>query len=122
MGNPVVHFEVISANGSGAQSFYEQMFGWNVNSDNPINYGAVDTGSGSEALKGGISSAYPGTDENYVTFYIGVDSVAEMLAKVVEAGGKIAMPEMALPGGAKMAQFFDPFGARIGLLEQAPAA
>ncbi|MEM7097974.1 MAG: VOC family protein [Pseudomonadota bacterium] len=117
MGNPVVHFEIISSNSDEAQQFYANLFGWSFNSDNPLQYGAADTGNGEGGLGGGIGQPYPGTDDTYVTFYIGVQNVADTLQQVIASGGSVAMPVIELPGGLKMAQFSDPFGARVGLLE-----
>ena len=42
MGQPVVHFEVVGKDGDKLQSYYAELFGWNINSDNPMNYGMVD--------------------------------------------------------------------------------
>jgi predicted enzyme related to lactoylglutathione lyase len=49
MPNPVVHFEVTGKDGKKLQDFYGGIFGWNVDADNPMNYGIVsneDTGGG----------------------------------------------------------------------------
>ena len=117
MGNPVVHFEIISAQSEQSQQFYAEQFGWQVNADNPIGYGAVDTGAGAESLRGGIANPYPGTSDSYVTFYIGVGDIEQTLEQLTAAGSSIAIPVIDLPGGAKMAQFIDPFGSRVGLLQ-----
>ena len=42
MGQAVVHFEVVGKDGGKLQEYYSQLFGWNINSDNPMNYGMVD--------------------------------------------------------------------------------
>ena len=42
MGQPVVHFEVVGKDGDKLQGYYAELFGWNINSDNPMNYGMVD--------------------------------------------------------------------------------
>ena len=44
MGNPVVHFEVMGKDGEALKKFYGDLFGWTINSDNPMNYGVVDVG------------------------------------------------------------------------------
>jgi hypothetical protein len=116
MGNPVIHFEIITSDSSDAQEFYAGLFDWEINADNPLNYGAVKSHSES-GIGGGISGPFPGTQETYVTFYVMVGSISETLQKVSDLGGQTAMPEMELPGGMRMAQFIDPYGNRIGLLE-----
>ena len=42
MPNPVVHFEVSSADGEKAQKFYGDLFGWHIDANNPMNYGMVE--------------------------------------------------------------------------------
>ena len=117
MGNAVVHFEIISKEGEKARKFYGSHFGWSFNTENPLNYGATDTEAGEESIRGGISDSFPGTKDTYVTFYISVTDVQKVLDELVEDGATVAMPVIELPGGSRMAQFIDPYGSRIGLLQ-----
>jgi predicted enzyme related to lactoylglutathione lyase len=41
MGQPVVHFEVIGKDGEKLIGFYSDLFGWNIDANNPMNYGVV---------------------------------------------------------------------------------
>lgn len=41
MGQPVVHFEIIGRDAEQLQSYYSELFGWEIDSDNPMNYGIV---------------------------------------------------------------------------------
>src|SRR5215217_451237 len=41
MGQPVVHFEVIGRDGPKLQSYYAELFGWEIDADNPMKYGIV---------------------------------------------------------------------------------
>lgn len=50
MGAPVVHFEIIGGEGDELEKFYGELFGWKINSNNPMKYGTVDTSGGPEAL------------------------------------------------------------------------
>ena len=36
-----MHFEVIGKDGEKLQSFYSELFGWEIDADNPMNYGIV---------------------------------------------------------------------------------
>ena len=40
MGAPVVHFEIMGGNGNELEKFYAELFGWKINSNNPLNYGS----------------------------------------------------------------------------------
>ena len=41
MGQAVVHFEVVGKDGPGLQRFFADLFGWEVDADNPLGYGSV---------------------------------------------------------------------------------
>ncbi|MGI9099427.1 MAG: hypothetical protein ACR2H2_13230 [Solirubrobacteraceae bacterium] len=41
MGQAVVHFEVIGKDGGKLQSYYSELFGWEMDTNNPMNYGLV---------------------------------------------------------------------------------
>ena len=78
MGQPVVHFEVVGQDGEKLQSYYAELFDWNVNADNEMKYGLVDREANSNAegigLGGGIGQG-PDGYEGHVTFYVEVPSV-----------------------------------------------
>lgn len=112
MGNPVVHFEVVGADGPKLQSFYRDAFGWTVDTDNPMDYGIVDNGG--EGINGGVAASPDGTA--YATFYVQVDDLQATLARIEELGGQTVMPVFEVPGGPTLAMFTDPAGNRIGLV------
>jgi len=58
MGNAVIHFEVVGADGAKLQQFYGDLFGWKMNTDNPMNYGIVDNGG--EGINGGVGQSSNG--------------------------------------------------------------
>ena len=113
MANPVVHFEVTGKDGKKLQEFYSKTFGWQVNADNPMNYGIVDAQEG--GIAGGISAGDGGTKQ--VTFYIEVDDPQAYLDKVEAKGGKTVMPVTEIPGMVVLAQFADPEGNIVGLVK-----
>ena len=45
MSAPVVHWEINAKDSKRLWEFYSGLFGWKVNSDNPMKYGLVNTGS-----------------------------------------------------------------------------
>ena len=83
MGQPVVHFEVIGKDGTALQSFYSDLFDWEMNADNPMNYGAIDReGVVTEdgiGIGGGVGQGPEGY-EGHVTFYVGVPDVNAAIA------------------------------------------
>jgi len=115
MANPVVHFEVTGMDGKSLQDFYSGVFGWKINADNPMNYGIVDAGETGGGIGGGISAGDGGTRQ--VTFYIAVDNPQAYLDTVESQGGKTVMPVTETPGMVILAQFADPEGNVVGLVD-----
>jgi predicted enzyme related to lactoylglutathione lyase len=115
MGAPVIHFEIISDAAERLQDFYSQVFDWKIDSNNPVNYGTVDTGG--DGINGGIGGP-PQPGYKHVTFYVGVDDPDEVLKKIEELGGETVLPTTELPGGiVTLAQFKDPDGNLVGLVK-----
>ena len=54
MGQPVVHFEVIGKDGEKLRSYYSGLFGWQMDADNPMNYGIVQRDGNTNADGVGI--------------------------------------------------------------------
>jgi uncharacterized protein len=115
MPNPVVHFEVTGRDGKKLQDFYSNVFGWKVNADNPMNYGIVDAADTGGGIGGGISAGDGGTKQ--VTVYIAVDNPQGYLDKVESKGGKTVMPVTEIPGMVILAQFADPEGNVVGIID-----
>jgi len=110
MGRPVVHWEIAAKDAKKMHEFYSKLFGWNVNADNPMSYGIVNTGS-EQGIHGGI---FQGQGHTYTMFYVDVEDIDATLQQVHAMGGKIVLPKTPIPGGA-VAQFADPEGQVIGL-------
>ena len=119
MGSPVVHFEVGGKNSSGLQKFYAKNFGWKIDAKNPMNYGVVATGA-DKGIAGGISPANDEGPAAWVTFYIEVPRIDPVLKQITKSGGKIVVPRTAIPDMVTFAQFQDPEGNLVGLVEPAP--
>jgi len=120
MGRPVVHFEVVGKDGPKLQSYYAELFEWDVNADNEMKYGLVDreanTSSEGIGLGGGIGQGPEGY-EGHVTFYVEVPSVEDALAKAESLGGNRVMGPETIMGRMVLGQFKDPEGNVIGLIE-----
>ncbi|MEA2127228.1 MAG: uncharacterized protein QOJ85_119 [Solirubrobacteraceae bacterium] len=120
MGQPVVHFEIIGKDGPKLQSYYSELFGWEIDANNPMNYGIVQReGNVSEngvGIGGGIAGGPEGHD-GHVTVYVGVPDVEAGLAKAEELGGaRLFGPDEVMPG-LIIGQFKDPEGNVIGLID-----
>jgi uncharacterized protein len=123
MGNPVVHWELMSKDPAGVSEFYAKIFGWKVIHHPAINYRIVQTGANAAmpGINGGIlrpdrEGPWPGN----MLFYILVDDLAAYRDKIVAAGGKIHVEEQEVPGMGTLSLFTDPEGRMNGLWKAAP--
>ena len=118
MAHPVVHFEVMGKDGKALQGFYSELFGWKVDTNNPMDYGLVDTGGNGNSIPGGVATNPDGS--NYLTFYVESDDLQGSLDKAESLGGKTVTAPMDLPMGISIALFSDPEGNLVGLVTPRP--
>ena len=121
MGNPVVHWELMSRDPAKIASFYEKLFGWKIEHQPGLNYRLVQTQS-EMGINGGIvkpdkPEPWPGN----MTLYIGVDDLASSRKKVAEAGGTIKVEKEDVPDVGSYCLFTDPEGRMMGLFEPLPS-
>ena len=116
MAHSVSHFEINAQNASAAQKFYKDLFGWGIDTNNPQNYGMIDTKAKGRGISGGIGATQNG--RSWVTFYVDTDDPAATLAKAERLGGRTIMPPMDA-GTVTYALFADPEGNVIGLAKMA---
>jgi uncharacterized protein len=119
MGQPVVHFEVIGRDGKKLQSYYSELFGWEIDANNPMGYGIVSREGNTDADGVGIGGGVgPGPEghEGHVTFYVGVPDVEEALAKAEELGGSRMMGPDQVMEGTVIGLFADPEGHVVGVV------
>jgi predicted enzyme related to lactoylglutathione lyase len=123
MGQPVVHFEVVGQDGAKLVSFYSHLFGWNIDANNPLNYGIVQREENLTAdgvgIGGGVGQGpegYPG----HVTFYVEVPDVEAALARAESLGGTRMMGPEEVMEGLVIGLFNDPEGHTVGLVQSAP--
>lgn len=110
----VIHFEVVGKDGPALQKYYGQLFGWNIDTNNPGGYGmtkADDTG-----VVVGVGASPDGSG-GWVTGYVTVKDIDATLARVTELGGTVVMPKFSPGAGATLAMVADPEGHVIGLTE-----
>lgn len=122
MGQPVVHFEIVGKDGEKLRSYYSDLFGWEINADNPMNYGIVEREGNLNAdgagIAGGVGQGPQGYD-GHVTFYVEVPDVEAALAQAESLGGKRRMGPEEVPGGPTLGHFTDPEGNMVGLVQAA---
>ncbi len=127
----VVHFEVLADDLERAKAFYAAVFGWVFQDYGAVTgspYWGVVTGPDEDmGINGGlmqrpVPAAGP---EQGVTAYvctIGVEDFDATAAKVLAAGGQVALPKTALTGMAWQGYFLDTEGNTFGVHQPDPDA
>ncbi len=125
MGQPVVHFEIVGKDGPKLQHYYSELFGWEIDANNPMGYGLVPrypatSGDGGLGIGGGVGGGPEGY-EGHVTFYVEVSDVEASLAKAEALGGtRIMGPERPMEM-VEIGLFSDLEGHVIGLVKAEPS-
>jgi uncharacterized protein len=122
MGQPVVHFEIIGQDAERLRSYYSELFGWEINAENPMDYGIVaregNVNADGVGIGGGIGTGPEGYS-GHVTFYIEVPDVEAALAKAESLGGTRMMGPDQPMEGLEIGLFTDPEGHTVGLVKSA---
>ena len=113
MDHPVVHFEILGPDGPALQKYYGDLFGWQIDSNNPANYGIVTPVA--PGIGGGVSPSQDG--KPFLTFYVNTEDLQASLDKAVSLGGTKVMDPTDIPGGPSIAMFTDPQGNTVGLVK-----
>jgi predicted enzyme related to lactoylglutathione lyase len=117
-----VHFEIIGQDAERLRSYYSELFGWEINAENPMDYGIVaregNVNADGVGIGGGIGTGPEGYS-GHVTFYIEVPDVEAALAKAESLGGTRMMGPDEPMEGLVIGLFTDPEGHTIGLVKSA---
>jgi len=121
MGQPVVHFEIVGKDGDALKRYYGELFGWRIDSENPMAYGTIareeNLAPDGTGIGGGIAGGPPGYG-GHVTFYVAVEDCEAALAKAEELGGTRVMGPDPIPGmNLTIGQLTDPEGHLVGVLQ-----
>ena len=119
MGQPVVHFELLSKDPAKLSAFYEKIFGWTVAHRPELNYRILETGAGAGINGGIVKPDRPEPWPGNTTVYIAVDDLAAYRKRILAAGGKILIEEQEVPGMGSFTLFADPEGRMMGLWRHA---
>jgi uncharacterized protein len=125
MGQPVVHFEIVGQDVEKLRDYYSGLFGWEFDSNNPMNYGVVQREGNVTAEGVGIGGGIGPAPEGYgghVTFYVEVSDVEATLAQAESLGGTRMMGPETVMGRMVLGMFTDPEGHVIGVIQSSQSA
>ena len=113
-GNPVLHWEINSANAANLQGFYTTLFDWRIDTEAPDNYPMVLTG-GEGGIGGGICQIEDDGPAS-LTLYVEVDDVQATLDKAQGLGANGVGELMHVPGIGTFSHISDPDGHVLGVM------
>jgi predicted enzyme related to lactoylglutathione lyase len=120
VGQPVVHFEIIGSDTEALRSFYSELFGWEFDADNPVNYAVVpregNTNPDGIGIGGGLGTGPEGYG-GHVTFYVEVPDVEAALAKAESLGGSRMMGPHKVMEGVEIGLLQDAEGHVVGVVK-----
>jgi hypothetical protein len=127
----VVHFEIQADDVERAKAFYAAAFGWSFEdygqaAGSP--YWGITTGpEGQAGINGGLlqrPAAAPASGQGTNAFVctVGVDDYDETERRILDAGGQVALPKMALTGMAWQGYYLDTEGNTFGVHQPDPEA
>ncbi len=112
MATHVIHVEVTGRNAGALQKFYSDVFGWQLDTNNPGGYGMEREASG---LTAGIGASQDG-GAGHVTFYVHTDNLQATLRRAEQLGGRVIMPLTEVAPETTIALFADPEGHVVGIM------
>jgi len=113
--NNITHFEIPAKEVEKTQKFYSDLFDWEFQHMEEMNYWMFQTknASGNNAGTGGIMKKE--SEQHTLTNYINVENIEEKMARVEELGGKIIIPKHPVPGMGWFSHFVDIEGNLMAL-------
>jgi uncharacterized protein len=120
MGQPVAHFEIMGTDAERLQGYYSDLFGWEINADNPMKYGLIQREGNTSPAGVGIGGGIGASPEGYsghVTFYVEVPDVEAALAKAESLGGTRMMGPEKVMEQVEIGLFSDPEGHLVGVVK-----
>jgi predicted enzyme related to lactoylglutathione lyase len=127
--NPVVHFEMPYEDKARVAKFYETAFGWQTQAlgedmGSYVLATTTDTTEGGPAKPGAINGGFfqknPDWPAQHPSVVIAVDSIAQAIDKVSQAGGTVLGEPMEIPGVGSYVSFLDTEGNRVSMLQPIP--
>jgi predicted enzyme related to lactoylglutathione lyase len=116
-GHSIVHVELSARDRKALGQFYSQVFGWELQHMDEMNYTTFTAGDG---VGGGFNPITAENPAGTITIYIGTDDIAASLSAVEQAGGTILVKETEIPNTGWFGMFRDPQGNMVGLYKANP--
>lgn len=125
-----VHFELQADDVERAKAFYAAAFGWEYQDWSAVSgstyWGVVTGPEGSPGINGGLqprpAPVPDGAGTNAAVLTVQVDDYDAAERRILDAGGRVALPKSAMPGMAWQGYYLDTEGNTFGLHQPDPSA
>ena len=114
--HPICYAELHTNAPAKARRFYADLFGWEMNHHEAVDYTEIETGNGLEA---GLMGVTPEDAVRQWVTYVAVEDVEAAAARAVALGAKVRTPKTEIPNTGWFAWLDDPTGARFALFQKA---
>ena len=127
----VVHFEIQADDVERAKAFYGAAFGWEFQdwsgTTGTVYWGILSGPADEPGINGGLlqrpaPAPGPAQGSNAFVCTIGVEDYDATERRILDAGGQVALPKMALTGMAWQGYYLDPEGNTFGIHQPDPEA
>jgi predicted enzyme related to lactoylglutathione lyase len=123
--NRPVHFEIHAQEPERAMAFYRTLLGWRFERWGEIPYWVVLTGDSAPGIDGGLlprrgPPPVDGAAVNAWVCTVEVEDLDRTVAAAERAGGRLALPKMAIGEMGWVAYVKDTEGNLLGLMQNAP--
>ncbi len=118
-----MYFEIHVDNPDRAEAFYSRLFGWKFHRHEsqgsiPVDYRRIETGgTAGGMLKRPADTPPPECGVNAYVCSFETDDFDKLQEKIIQSGGKVALPKFAVPGVCWQGYFLDTEGNTFGLFE-----
>ena len=120
--NPVVFWELASHDAEKTVAFLEELFGWNIQLDEPSGIFEIPADRGGPdhpaPFAGGGVFTLRKARLPFLTIYIRVKDIGAMAKQVEELGGLIVIPPEVVVLGSRICLFNEPSGVTLAMYER----
>ena len=119
MSDKIWHIELVSTDKIAAAKWYSDLFGWQVEHFEEMDYIQVRSGPTEPTLAFSPVNAEQGMPKLGALVYVDTADVDALMSRAQELGGAILMDKMEIPTVGWMTTIGDPYGNRIAAMQRA---
>lgn len=116
----ITHVELASTDTAASAAFYRALFGWDIQTYQPMDYVMANLGEGQPSIGFPAVNEYMKAGDTIV--YVHTDDIDDALAKAAELNAMVMMAKEYIPATGHIAIVADPGGNKIAFMQPEMAA